>query len=76
MEKPVELCALQAYIMCITIVSQINTTPQHMAAIPIMLMPRQAAMIPTTSARTPANGICGAAMIAGKVMTARVTYGT
>ena len=57
-------------------VSYISTTPQHNAAIPIILIPFQAAIIPVIKARIPASGTLGAVMIAGNVMTARVTYGT
>lgn len=37
--------------------SQTNTTPQHRAAIPIILTPFHAAMTPTISAAIPASGI-------------------
>ena len=38
--------------------------------------PAQAAMIPITSATAPARGLFVASRIAGKVITASVTYGT
>ena len=38
--------------------------------------PNQEIMIPTMRAIIPAIGDCVASMIAGKVMAARVTYGT
>ena len=60
----------------IAAVSQRKTTPQQSAAIPTMLTPFHAASTPTISARIPATGICGAVVIAGKVITANVTYGT
>ena len=59
-----------------TNVSHTKTTPQHSAAIPIMFTPRQAATTPIARARIPARGTCGAVMMAGKVITARVAYGT
>ena len=38
--------------------------------------PNQAAMRPTARAMMPASGVSVVSMMAGKVMTARVTYGT
>jgi PAB1-binding protein PBP1 len=55
------------------IVSHMNTTAQHSAAIPIMFKPLHAAITPAMSAMIPAMGTCGAVMIAGNVMTASVT---
>ena len=53
--------------------SQINTTAQHSIAMPIIFTPFHAAAIPTSNARIPARGICGAVIIAGNVITASVT---
>ena len=38
--------------------------------------PNHAAMMPRTSAKVPASGDDVASVMAGKVITARVTYGT
>ena len=40
------------------------------------LAPNYALIIPKTSAIAPATGLCVASMIAGKVMTDNVIYGT
>ena len=40
------------------------------------LAPNQANIIPTIKAIAPAIGVCVASIIAGKVITASVTYGT
>ncbi len=61
------------YIRKGAIASHTNTTAQQSAAIPSMFIPFHDARIPAISARIPARGTCGAAMMAGNVMTASVT---
>ena len=50
-----------------------STTRQQAAAVPKSPAPNQAAAIPPMRARAPARGIWVASIMAGNVMTARVT---
>lgn len=56
--------------------SQTNTTAQQIHATLNKLMLNQAATEPQIKANTPDILLCVAFIIAGKVMTASVTYGT
>ena len=53
-----------------------NTTVQHSSATLKRLAPNHAAKMPAISASVPEIGDCVASIIAGKVITASVTYGT
>lgn len=59
-----------------TIISVKNTIREHIVATGNSPKPHQAAKTPTISARIPATGYSVASIMAGKVITARVTYGT
>jgi hypothetical protein len=56
--------------------STIKTTKQHTQATGKRPEPRKEIIMPTASAIIPAKGNCVASIIAGKVITASVTYGT
>ena len=53
-----------------------STAPQHTAATFIRLAPNQAAIMPAKRATAPEIGLSVASIMAGKVITASVTYGT
>ena len=53
--------------------SVINTVRQDRTATVNRLLPNQASRIPTTRANAPATGFLVASIMAGKVITARVT---
>ena len=57
-------------------ISEMSTTAQHDTATGKSPAPNHAATTPTMRAITPAIGFPAASTIAGKVMTASVTYGT
>ena len=56
--------------------SAINTTAQEHTATPKRLTPKYAKSTPETSANAPDHILFVASKIAGKVITASVTYGT
>ena len=53
-----------------------NTTMQEQTATPKRLTPKYASRTPATRAASPDHMLLVASIIAGNVITARVTYGT
>ena len=74
---PKRSCFSSGFAYCFQIKnSSTSTIPQQAQATWKRLAPFQAVMIPMANAAAPASGEAVAVRIAGKVMTARVTYGT
>ena len=69
-------CLTAALLALYSSISAANTITQQMIATRNIPTPFLAAMIPAASARIPAAGTAVASIIAGKVITERVTYGT